>query len=139
MFRNRNSRGGKRPSPHSSQSNLLQSNSLQSWRKTTWAEYLFILGGLGIAAAASGAALILGTGFQFIGPLWIAGITWTVVAQTAHVPVAGFPPRRLVRLRPLRVSGQRGVDRLEHRERFLCVDAGRRRARAADAGRLPSP
>ena len=90
MVRNRNSRGGARPNPHSSRPHSSLSNSSQSWRKTSWAEYLFILGGLGIAAAATATALILGTGLQLIGPLWMAAIAWTGVAQTAHVLWLGF-------------------------------------------------
>ena len=95
MLRDPNSDGGTRPNSHSSQSHspqshLSQSNSSQSRRKTTWAEYLFILGGLGIGAAATAAALILGTGLQLIEPLWMAGITWTVVAQAVHVLWLGF-------------------------------------------------
>ena len=75
MFRDRNNHGGEQRRPHSS----------NSGRKTSWAGYVFVLGGLGIAAAATAAALILDTSLQFTKPLWIAGITWAAVAQTAHV------------------------------------------------------
>ena len=54
-------------------------------RPTTWPERLFVLGGLGLAALYTAAALALGTGTEHIGPLWLAAVAWTVIAAIAHV------------------------------------------------------
>ena len=44
---------------------------------------LFVLGGLGVAALGTAAALALGTGTAYIGLLWVAAIAWTVLASLA--------------------------------------------------------
>ena len=62
-------------------------------RPTTWRERAFVLGGLGIALAATVVLLAFGVGAELIGPLWFAAIVWTVVAQIAHVLWLGFRHR----------------------------------------------
>ena len=52
-------------------------------RPTTWGERLFVLGGLGLAALATAAALALGTDTGLLAPLWLAALAWTVLASLA--------------------------------------------------------
>lgn len=52
-------------------------------RPTTWRERLFVLGGLGLAALATVAALALGADTGLLAPLWLAAIAWTVLASLA--------------------------------------------------------
>ena len=54
-------------------------------RKATWRERAFVLGGPGLALAATAAILTLGARMDLIGPLWMAAIAWTAVAQIANV------------------------------------------------------
>ena len=54
-------------------------------RPTTWRERVFVLGGLGLAALYTAAALALGADAEPIGPLWLAAVGWTVIASIAHV------------------------------------------------------
>jgi len=51
--------------------------------RSTWPERLFVLGGLGLAALATGAALVLGTDTGLLAPVWLAAIAWTVAASLA--------------------------------------------------------
>ena len=62
-------------------------------RRTTWRERAFVLGGLGLAALYTAAALSLSAGTEHIGPLWMAAIAWTVLASLAHVLWLGFRHR----------------------------------------------
>ena len=57
----------------------------RAMRKTTWRERAFVLGGPGLALAATAAILAVGAGMDLIGPLWMAATAWTAVAQIAHV------------------------------------------------------
>ena len=50
----------------------------------SWRECVFVLGGFGFAGLATLGLFDLGTGVDWIGPLWAAAIAWTVVAQIAH-------------------------------------------------------
>lgn len=52
-------------------------------RPTTWGERLFVLGGLGLAALATAAALALDTDTGLLAPLWLAALVWTVLASLA--------------------------------------------------------
>ncbi len=52
-------------------------------RPTTWPERVFVLGGPGLAALYTAAALALGADAEPIGPLWLAAIAWTVLASLA--------------------------------------------------------
>ena len=51
---------------------------------TTWRERTFVLGGLGLAALATAVLPALGAGMDVIGPLWMAAVVWTAVAQAVH-------------------------------------------------------
>ena len=51
---------------------------------TTWRERAFVLGGLGLAALATAVLLALSAGMDLIGPLWMAAVVWTAVAQAVH-------------------------------------------------------
>lgn len=59
-------------------------------RRTTWRARSFVLGGLAIAAVYTAAALGLDAGAEHIGSLWMAAITWTVVASLACALWRGF-------------------------------------------------
>ena len=59
--------------------------STHSRPRTTGAERLFVLGGLALAALYTAASLVLGSGVEHIGPLWLAAVAWTVLASVAHV------------------------------------------------------
>ena len=52
-------------------------------RPATWPERLFVLGGLGVAALCTAAALALGTGAAYIGLAWMAGVGWAALASLA--------------------------------------------------------
>ena len=80
MFDDRWSRGGAR-------------HTHRPRRKFSPAEHAFVLGGLGLAAAATAVALVLGQGLGFLGPLCMAAIAWTVLAQIAHALWRGFRHR----------------------------------------------
>ncbi len=57
--------------------------STHSRPRTTGAERLFVLGGLALAALYTAASLVLGSGVEHIGPLWLAAVAWTVLASLA--------------------------------------------------------
>ena len=52
-------------------------------RPTTWPERLFVLGGLGLAALYTAAAVPLGADAAPIGLAWMAAVGWTVLASLA--------------------------------------------------------
>ena len=56
----------------------------------TWRERAFVFGGIGIAAAASVTSVALGAGLEPIGPVWLAALAWTLLANIAHVLWRGF-------------------------------------------------
>lgn len=62
-------------------------------RRATWRERLFVLGPLGLAAIATAAAHALGTDTEFVGPLWLAALAWTVAASLAGALHRGFRHR----------------------------------------------
>ena len=59
--------------------------STHSRPRSTWRERAFVLGGLALAALCTAASLVLGSGVEHIGPLWLAAVAWTVLASVAHV------------------------------------------------------
>ncbi len=58
--------------------------------RTTWIERLIVLGGFATAALCTSVAVILGTGMESIGPLWLAAVVWTVPASLALALRRGF-------------------------------------------------
>ncbi len=52
-------------------------------RRSSWRERLFVLGPLDVAALCTAVAAILGTGMEIAAPLWLAALTWTVLASLA--------------------------------------------------------
>ena len=58
--------------------------------RITWRERAFVFAGIGIAAAASMTSVALGAGLEPIGPVWLAALAWTLLANIAHVLWRGF-------------------------------------------------
>ena len=56
----------------------------------TWRARAFVLGGLGLAAVYTAAALALDAGAERIGPFWMAAIVWTIAASLAGALWRGF-------------------------------------------------
>ena len=83
MMAIRKSRGGAQRSPHSRRPR----------RNFTWRERAFVLGGLGLAAIATAASLVIGAGAEYIGPLWMAAVAWTAAASLAGALGRGFRHR----------------------------------------------
>ena len=54
-----------------------------SGRPATWQERLLVLGGFGIAAAATAVSLMAGAGVGPVGGLWWLAIGWAVLAALA--------------------------------------------------------
>ena len=54
---------------------------------------LFVLGGLGVAALYTAAALGLNAGADLFGPVWVAATCWTVLASLAGALWQGFRHR----------------------------------------------
>ena len=61
--------------------------------RTTWRIRAFVLGGLTLAVVYTAATLGLDTGAEHIGPLWMAAIAWTVIANLAGALWRGFRHR----------------------------------------------
>ena len=57
---------------------------------TTWRERLFVLAGLALAMLFTAGSLALDAGAAWIGPLWLAGVSWTVLASLAGALRRGF-------------------------------------------------
>ena len=57
---------------------------------TAWPMRAFVLGGLGLAALATPAALALDAGTHVIGLVWAAAIAWTVLASLAGALARGL-------------------------------------------------
>ena len=62
-------------------------------RRASAGARLFVLGGLGLAALYTAAALALDAGAGHIGPVWVAAIAWTVAASLAGALWRGFRRR----------------------------------------------
>ena len=62
-------------------------------RRTTWRVRAFVLGGLTLVVVYTAATLGLDTGAGHIGPLWMAAIAWTVIANLARALWQGFRHR----------------------------------------------
>ncbi len=56
----------------------------------TWRARAFVLAGLALAAAYTGATLALDAGAEHIGALWMAAIVWTFAASLAGALWLGF-------------------------------------------------
>lgn len=77
-------------------------------RPATVGERLFVLGGPGLAALYTAAALALGTGTEPIGLAWLAALAWTVAASLAGALNRGLRRRdwsAFARLGPARDDG----------------------------------
>ena len=62
-------------------------------RPTTWAERLFVLGGPGLAALYTAAAVALAGTAESIGLAWMAALAWTVAASLAGALHRGLRDR----------------------------------------------
>ena len=58
--------------------------------RTTWLERALVLGGLGLALAATVCILILGRGVELIGGIWFFAVLWTAAAATVNAFWLGF-------------------------------------------------
>ena len=52
-------------------------------QRHSWRERAFVLGGFAVAALYTAGALVLDTGLDIAGPLWLAAIVWTVPSSLA--------------------------------------------------------
>jgi len=68
----------------------VQTKNDSSRTRITWRERAFVFAGIGIAAAASATSVALGAGLEPTGPVWLAALAWTFLANIAHVLWRGF-------------------------------------------------
>ena len=52
-------------------------------QRHSWRERAIVLGGFAVAALYTAGALVLDTGLDIAGPLWLAAIVWTVPSSLA--------------------------------------------------------
>ena len=62
-------------------------------RRHTWRERLFVLGGFAIAALWTAATLMLDTGIETAGAVWLAAVAWAVLSSLALALGRGFRHR----------------------------------------------
>lgn len=59
-------------------------------QRHSWCERAFVLGGFVLAALCTAVAVLLGTGMEVVGPLWLVAIAWAVVSSLALALRSGF-------------------------------------------------
>lgn len=58
--------------------------------RITWRERAFVFAGIAGAGGASGIGVPLGAGEEFLAPVWLGALAWTVLASLAHALWRGF-------------------------------------------------
>ena len=55
-----------------------------SRKRYTWPEYAFVFAGVAVAAGATALGAPFGSGAEFLAPVWLAALAWTVLASITH-------------------------------------------------------